>query len=275
MKIININMKPVLSFVVIEYFSIEEINQCVNSIISEIKDIPFEIIVSSNSQYTLAQRENILQNEHIHWIFNEKNGGFAYGMNKGLAKANGKYKIIMNPDVKIKKGILSMVRFMDENLFVGAIAPKIISEQGEVQDSCRPYVSLQGYIKRSLSRIINHRSTVLSDSFDYNRIQTVDWVIGAFIMVRDRVVNDTLGLDEHYFMYAEDLDWCTRIRSAGYEIVYYPKAVIEYKGSRTARKSIKYAKIFFKSHLYYWRKFGFLTGYPKRKSIIWDNVSVQ
>lgn len=262
-------MNPTLSFVVIEYFSIEEIDKCIESIASTVQDIPHEIIISSNSQYSKLKQDGIPRRDHVRWIFNNRNGGFAYGMNRGLSAAKGKYRIIMNPDVKLIGGLSSMIKFMENNPNVGAIGPKIVSEEGEIQDSCRTYVSLQSYLYRTIRRIIEHKTSVLSNNIDYNLTQTVDWVIGAFIMVRDNVVIDTKGLDENYFMYAEDLDWCTRIRKNGYEIVYYPKAIIEYKGSRSARRSIKYAKIFFKSHLHYWRKFGFISGYPKRKNIIW------
>ena len=86
-------------------------------------------------------------------------------------------------------------------------------------------------------------------------------------MVSKKAYELTQGMSEDYFMYAEDLDWCTRIRKKGLEIVYYPNAIIEYKGTRSARKSKKYAKIFLKSHITYWKKFGFLFGYPKRKHL--------
>lgn len=263
-------MKPLISFVVIEYFSIKEINDCISSITESVKNVPYEIIVSSNSQYPQEEREGLFTDEHVSWVFNERNGGFAYGMNQGLKKAKGKYRIIMNPDVKILNGLDNMIEFMDNNPEVGAIAPKIISSNGEIQDSCRPYVSLPRFIGRTLRHLITRQSSLLTKSFDYNIVQTVDWVIGAFILVRDTILEKTQGLDEHYFMYAEDLDWCTRIRQLNYEIVYFPKALIEYKGSRVMRKSLKYAKIFLKSHIYYWRKFGFISGYPERRKLKWS-----
>lgn len=268
-------MKPTLSFVVIEFHSIDEIDRCIESITDNTDGIPFEIIVSSNSLYSNLEQSKILserRNNNVKWIFNEKNGGFAYGMNQGLKEATGNYRIIMNPDVRIINGLSSMVRFLELHQGIGAIAPKIVSKEGEIQDSCRPYVSIQSYFYRSAKRIFEHKTAVLPKNIDYNLIQTVDWVIGAFIMVREDVVKLTNGLDEQYFMYAEDLDWCTRIRQSNYEIVYYPKASIEYKGSRSARSSYKYAKIFFKSHLHYWGKFGFFSGYPKRKKILFEEL---
>ena len=238
-------------------------------IINETLKCEFEIIISSNSKYSAFKQKEILQAfPACKWNFNEFNGGFAYAMNKGLEIAIGEYLIIMNPDCKIIQGIDKMINFLYKYPNIGAIGPKIIDNNGHLQDTCRYYVSFPSFIYRQLKRIITHKESVLNSNFNYDNIQTVDWIIGAFIMVSRKAYEITKGMSEDYFMYAEDLDWCTRIRKSGLEIVYYPKALVEYKGTRSARKSKKYATIFLKSHLTYWRKFGFFFGYPKRKKII-------
>lgn len=259
-----------LSIIIVEYHSIDDISLCLNSIHKQV-NIPIEIIISSNSEYSIDKQNTIKQNyPYCIWSFNEKNGGFAYAMNKGLSIANGDYMIIMNPDCKIKTGLKNMIDFIYNNPSIGAIGPKIIDENGYLQDTCRNYVSLPSFIYRQIKRIITRKESILNNTFNYNNIQTVDWLIGAFIMVSRKAYKLTKGMSEDYFMYAEDLDWCTRIRKSGLEIVYYPKAIIEYKGTRSARKSKKYAKIFLKSHFTYWKKFGFLSGYPKRKQLIFE-----
>lgn len=260
-----------ISVVIVEYYSLDDVRACIDSYKKNIPDI--EIIISSNSMYSIEQQQLLLQEfADCVWSFNDRNGGFAYGMNRGLSLAKGDYLIISNPDCLINKGILQMAAFMTEHAEIGAIAPRIIDKNGNIQDSCRMYVTLPRFVFRQIHRIIHNEKSILTKSFDYDKIQTVDWVIGAFIMVRKDVYRLTNGLCEDYFMYAEDLDWCTRIRQSGYEIVYYPKAEIIYEGSRNARKSKKYAKIFLKSHLYYWRKFGFFFVRPRRKIIYytWD-----
>ena len=220
--------------------------------------------------YNQEKQKEVSKKFHdVQWIFNPQNGGFAYAMNKGLANAKGDILAICNPDCIFKNGIDKMAQFLRENPQIGAIGPQIVSSNNELQDSCRSYVSLQAFIYRQLIRIFTKSHSILNPKFDYKKIQTVDWIIGAFIMVSRRAYEKTKGLSEDYFMYAEDLDWCTRIRQTGLEIIYYPKAQIEYKGSRTARRSIKYAKIFIKSHYIYWNKFGFLSGYPKRNKIVY------
>lgn len=263
--------KVILSFVIIEYYSIDDISKCIYSISDACNNLNYEIIVSSNSCYCKERQDELIQGfPMVRWSFNPENGGFAYGMNQGLRLAKGDYLTILNPDVKFKTGLSGMIQFMKEHPEVGAIAPEIKNAEGDIQDSCREYVTFPGLICRTFRRIIKREKAVLSNGFDYSSVQTVDWVIGAFIMVRRNIYQLTLGLDDGYFMYAEDLDWCTRIRKSGFEIVYFPEAKVEYEGSRSARKSFRYFKIFLKSHLRYWRKNGvFKFSYPKRNHIIY------
>ena len=128
-------------------------------------------------------------------------------------------------------------------------------------------MTLPRFIWRQIKRIFLRKDSVLQPHFDYSKIQTVDWLIGAFILVSRTAYKATGGLNSNFFMYAEDIDWCTRIRECGYEIVYFPKVQIKYKGSRSARNSSKYAKIFLKSHIGYWRKYGLIWVLPKRRNI--------
>ncbi len=252
-----------LSIVVVEYHSVDEIQRCIKGITASLSDV--EIIISSNSQYDgQTQKKLVADFPQCRWVFNEKNGGFAYAMNRGLEVATGDVLAISNPDCIIKTGIDKMMTFLLEHPDVGAIAPQIVDEEGNIQDSVREYVTVPRFISRQIKRILFRKELILDPNIDYNRLQTVDWAIGAFIMVSRAAYNETKGLCEDYFMYAEDLDWCTRIREAGFEVVYYPDAKIIYKGSRSARKSSFYMKIFLKSHFIYWRRFGALWGYPIR-----------
>lgn len=258
-------MDKLLSIVIVEYHSVEEINKCIDSIDASI-NVPYEILVSSNSCYDEATRNTITpRNSKVRWLFNARNGGFAYAMNCGLREAKGDYLVIMNSDCIITSDLGLMVGFMERHPEVGAMGPQIKDNVGNIQDTARPYVSLPRLFLRHLRRVAQRQSSVLENRMDYETVQTVDWVIGAFIMVSRKAYSLTHGLDDRYFMYAEDLDWCTRIRKEKLEVVYFPPVVVTYKGTRRARKNKKYAAIFVRSHLHYWRKFGFFNGYPPRR----------
>ena len=88
------------------------------------------------------------------------------------------------------------------------------------------------------------------------RVTEVDWGIGAFMMMPRKAYEAVQGLDDGYFLYCEDMDICKRMQLNGYSVIYYPNAEIVYEGTRSARKSKKYARIFLQSLFRYWGKFG-------------------
>ena len=243
-----------LSFIVIEYNSIEDIKNLLNSL--RLSKVDYELIVSSNSQYS-KEKQTSIRKEYswAKWVFNAKNGGFAYGMNEGLKVATGDVLVVMNPDVKLKSLLQPMIDYLLAHPEVGIIAPKIVDENGTIQDSFRHFITPWGFFMRHINRLL-HKSRL--NVRDFKHPVKVDWVIGAFMMVRRDFYEKVGGLSEDYFMYCEDMDWCKRTHMAGYDVVYYPDVVVEYKGTRAARKSWKYAKIHLQSLFTFWRKYGIL-----------------
>ena len=243
-----------ISIIIIEYNSLDDINSYYESICNNIED-KYELIISSNSRYSSDEQRKILDRfSFARWSFNEKNGGFAYGMNEGLKIAKGDVLVVMNPDVKFKTSLKPMIQFLQSNQEVGIIAPKIVDEKDIIQDSLRHYITPWGFVMRHIDRILHGSKLTVKEFVDPVR---GEWVIGAFMMCRRDFYEEVGGLSDDYFMYCEDMDWCKRAHMAGYDVVYYPEAVIEYKGTRAARKSWKYTKIFLESLFTYWKKYGF------------------
>ncbi len=243
-----------VSFVVIEYNSLEDILVCYNQVKQCVLGLEYEFIVSSNSLYDSKKQEEVcIQYPTFIWSFNCRNGGFAYGMNEGLKQAKGDILVVMNPDVKLISSLVPMVEYIVSHHDVGIIAPKIVDDDGVVQDSFRHYITPIGFIMRHIDRIL-HKSRLNVKEFD--EPVRGEWVIGAFMMCRRDFYEKVGGLSDDYFMYCEDMDWCKRAHLAGYDVIYYPETVIEYKGTRAARRSWKYTKIFIKSLLTYWQKYG-------------------
>lgn len=244
-----------ISFIIVEFYSVEDIVTCHSLIIDQVPSNWFcEVIVSSNSVYSLEQQDRLVSlDKTLRWVFNDKNGGFAYAMNQGLAIATGDIFVIMNPDVRIKYDIRKMVNYLYLHNEIGIIAPKIVDSNGKIQDSFRSFITPTNFIKRHLNRIFKQANQINL----YESPTQTDWVIGAFMMMPRRVYEAVKGLDERYFLYCEDMDICKRVYLQGYSVVYYPEVKIEYEGTRSARKSWKYALIFLRSLLRYWKKFGF------------------
>ncbi len=178
-KTLQTGMDTVLSIVIVEYHSIGEIQRCVASLKTHVK-VPYEVVVSSNSCYSAQQQEAInetppLEGEGwgeaeaaVRWIFNERNGGFAYAMNEGLKVARGRYLAIMNSDCTLESDIDGMIRFMEDHPAIGAIAPQMRDAEGNIQDTARPYVSVPRYVWRQTKRIVRHKISVLDTQMDYS-----------------------------------------------------------------------------------------------------------
>lgn len=243
------------SLIVLEYQNLSEIDVLLNCIKDYVRQND-EIIVSSNSLYEVEKKRRI-QNDYssVKWCFNSHNGGFAFGMNEGLKVAKGDVLVVMNSDVKIMKSLQPMIDYLLSHPEVGIIAPKIVDSEGVIQDSFRHFVTPWRFFLRQIGWIKDKGKLHVKD---FKKPVKGDWVIGAFMMCRRDFYETVGGLSDDYFMYCEDMDWCKRAHKAGYDVVYFPETVIDYKGTRAARKSWKYAMIHFKSLLTYWRKYGII-----------------
>lgn len=254
------------SFVIIEYNSINDVLACASTIICACNNLSYEIIVTSNSTYPAPEQKRLQKKfSDLTWVFNTRNVGFAHGMNLGLAKSTGDVIVILNPDVRIKSGeLLTIYEYLMSKNEVGIIGPRIVDRDGVLQDTCRCFMSPLTLFRRIFTRIFTGCDVLIDKNFDYNKVQSVDWVIGAFMMVRRDAFKIVGGLDEGYFLYVEDMDWCKRFWDKGYQVVYYPKLEVEYKGDRKSTSSFfskkminKYGLFHLKSYLRFLRKFGF------------------
>lgn len=228
-----------ISFVVIEYHCLEEIGLCMAALRSHTCNIFYEIIVSSNSEYPLETQDQIKKDfPETLWLFNEKNGGFAYALNRGIERATGDVVVVLNSDALLLSDIGPAFRFLLASPEVAVLGPRILDSEGAIQDSARCFMTLLGLARRSLTRLLQKREVVLEENFDYDLVQPVDWVIGAFMAVKKSALEKVGGLDEKYFLYAEDMDWCKRFWDNGFKVYYFPELAVEYTGSRQSSSFI-------------------------------------
>ena len=189
------------------------------------------------------------------------NNGFAKGNNLGIKQSSGKYILLLNPDTKIAPDTLQvMLEFMDSRPDVGISGCKLIKADGKLDLACRRRFPNPW---NSFSRLFlkNNRNYNYSN-IDENTEMEVDSVVGAFLMIR-REVMDKIGLlDEGYFMYGEDLDWCWQCKAAGYKVWYYPKTTVtHYKGESSKKAPFKMLKVFHDSMWIFYKKH-YAKNYP-------------
>ncbi len=198
----------------------------------------------------------------IYLIANQENLGFTRGSNQGIALSDGRYVLLLNPDTEVVGDALGeMVAYMEAHHLVGALGPQLLDPEGQVQSSRRrfPNVStaymestfLQQWLPES---DIIRRYYVLDSSDD--ETQAVDWVVGACLLMRREALEEVGLLDERFLMYSEELDWCYRAKSLGWEVVFLPTAqVIHYAGKSSEQvlpvRHIQFQRskvLFFRKH---------------------------
>ncbi len=222
-----------LSVVTVEYHSIDELESCLAALAVPLDKLEQEIIVSSNSEYD-AEKQTLLTETFptVSWLFNSGNLGFAGGVNRGLERATGEVVLHLNTDALLHEGFAEAVQHLIENRDIAILGPEIRDAIGELQDSCREFMTPLRALRRLKGRLFGKKDILLQDDFDYKSVQDVDWVIGGAFLVNRKAVQDVGLLDEKYFMYVEDMDWCLRFWKRGYRVQYYPMWKVEYKSDR-------------------------------------------
>jgi N-acetylglucosaminyl-diphospho-decaprenol L-rhamnosyltransferase len=195
-------------------------------------------------------------------VASDENLGYARGNNQGAAETSSRYLMILNPDTEVVGDALAtMVRYLDAHLPVGAIGPQLRYVDGTLQSSRRRFPT---------PATAFCESTLLHQWFPNNRVarryhmadrpadvpQAVDWLVGAALMIRREAWQQVGPLDESFFMYFEEMDWCRRCRAAGWEIHYVPAAQIVHHEGKSSEQIVAARTIRFqRSKVRYFRKY--------------------
>jgi N-acetylglucosaminyl-diphospho-decaprenol L-rhamnosyltransferase len=197
----------------------------------------------------------------VHLIACADNVGFPRGNNLGIAAANGRYLLLLNPDTELHDGALAtLLAFMDAHPDVGVVGPQLLNSDGSVQSSRRRFPTVATAVFESTwleplapKRLLDHY--YMQDLPD-DQVADVDWLTGACLLVRREVVDQVGLLDEDYFMYSEELDWCRRIKAAGWRLVYLPAAQVTHHMGKSSEQAVTARHVAFqRAKLRYWRKY--------------------
>lgn len=266
-----------LSVIIVSYNSGENLNNLISSIVCYTKQLSFEIIVIDNNSSDDSLKLIIDRDARIKVIRNKINFGFAIANNIGLKAALGDTVVFLNPDVWFNEDVLSkLYRCLKEDANIGILGCKIVFPNGDVQTSTYSYTTL----KKTLLQIIANpfrkvlpmkvqtllarkfalfRSIVRNNLLNYELgcgLDDVDCVTAACMMFRKEVVNMVGFLDEAFFMYYEDEDFCRRTHKVGLKVKYCPSVCIVHAlgwGHNKFNSAIYWMK--YKSLKYYCSKY--------------------
>ena len=225
-------------------------------------DFSYEVIVVDNANQDGTVEAVQERFPAVRIIANRENRGFTGGNNQALAAARGRYLFLLNPDTRPQPGsIAELTRYLNAHPDVGMVGPQLRYGDGSPQSSRRRFPTLLTLFTEST--IIQHYFPGLSLFARYSvadipddREQEVDWLVGAALMARREVCEQIGGLDEGFFMYSEELDWCKRAKDAGWRIAYDPAAeIIHYEGKSSEQAVARRDIAFFSSRVRYTRKY--------------------
>lgn len=221
-----------LSIIVLNFKAKRLLRECLRSIRFANPQLRYEVIVVDNeSRDGTAEMVKSEFPEHV-LIESGSNLGYAGGNNLGIHKAQGAYVMIMNPDIFVKEGTLeALVRYMDEHQDVGLVGPQLLSGDGSHQESSYRFHSLlTPWLRRTFlgnTRWGQKRlSHFLMQDAPITGPTEVDWLLGGAVVAR-RTAIDAVGLlDERFFLYFDDVDWCRRFWEKGWKVVHIPSVAL-------------------------------------------------
>lgn len=267
-----------LSIITLNFNKPELTKNCLESLYAvyskEFNNEKFEcIIVDNNSEndsvaiLTTAIKKNTYKNMYV--IKNKKNSGFGGGNNIGAINAKGKYLLFLNNDTVVKdNGFVKMVEYMEKHKNIGILGGPLKNLDGTAQVSTGRFYTLL----TATMLLLGLQRVGLIDKTPV-KIEKVDWVKGALMMIRKEIFNQLKGFDENIFMYTEDMELCYRARKEGYEIYFYPDVVVLHKDHGSSNRTFAIVNIyknlqyFYKKHRPFW-EYGIIYFLLKSKALL-------
>ncbi len=224
-----------LSVVIVAHQSRAHLAACLRSLDEQTEAPPLEVIVVDNGSRDGGAEAARQEFPQITLLTTPRNVGFAAGANLGIRQGKGAYVLLLNPDTVVAPGALTrMVTFLQATPDAGAVGPRLLDPDGSLQLSCRAFPGrwmVLAHRYALLTRLCPEnpltRRYLLTD-WDHAEVRSVDWVSGACLMTTRDVLARVGLLDEGFFLFNEDVDFCKRVWAAGFKVYYVPDAVVQH-----------------------------------------------
>lgn len=231
-----------LSISIVNYNTRELLKKCLKSIYENTHRISFEVFVVDNDSRDGSTKMVKEEFPQVYLIENKINVGFAKANNQAIKKSSGRYILLLNSDTIVLPNSFSiMTDFMDHHLQAGALGCKLLNPDMTLQPSCREFPSFITLLFESTfldqlfpsSKVIGRYKL---GHWKHNEVREVDQPMGACLMVRRKTIDEIGLLDEKFYMFFEEVDWCYRIKKRNWKIYFLPKAKAIHYGGQSIRK---------------------------------------
>jgi GT2 family glycosyltransferase len=230
-----------VSIIIISWNTETILKDCLSSVYEQTHDVTFEVIVvdnaSSDASCEMVKREF----PSVTLIENRENKGFAAANNQGMAEAKGRYILLLNSDTIVLNGAIEKaIFFADAHSQAAVVGCRVLNPDMTLQPTCFMFPSILNMLLESSGL---HRLSATSKFFgrkrmawwDRSDVREVDVVTGCFVLVRRQAIQQVGVMDERFFMYAEESDWCYRFKRAGWKNMFTPDAQIIHLGGQSTK----------------------------------------
>lgn len=218
--------QPELSVIIVNWNTRELLRRCLSSVYRYTSGIAYEVFVVDNHSSDGSPEMVEQEFPAVRLLRNDENLGFSKANNQAILLSTGRYIVLLNSDTELQDNALyAMAACMDQHAAVGILGTKLLNYDGTRQYSCDFFPRKPGVIlwEKMLNVIQNHTRLSWQEqmsSRNFDEAFAVDYVIGAVLLIRRETIDDIGVLDERFFMYAEDIDWCYRAALAGWQTYY-------------------------------------------------------
>jgi GT2 family glycosyltransferase len=250
-----------ISVIIVSWNAQKYLRDCLASLRATRGTSVREIIVVDNDSHDGSPEMVAEEFTEVTLIRTGENLGFARANNLAIQKASGSWLALINSDVVVHPGCLqALAGFLESHSEAALVGPKVIGGDGHLQRTCRllPGVWNMACQAFGLDRLLPKWRLFSGREmrhWDQNDLTEVEVLSGCFWMARREAVAEIGGLDERFFFYAEDVDWCKRFRDGGWKVFFVPQAVAtHFGGGSSANAPLAYCIQMLRANLDYWRK---------------------
>lgn len=232
---------PDLSIVIVEWNTIDLLRDCLRSVYDNCGGIDIEVIVVDNASVDGSPEMVEAEFPQVIQIRNTDNRGFAAANNQGFELCTGRHILLLNSDTYVLGNVLKQsVSYLDANPNVGAMGCRVLNPDRTMQRTCSMWPRLldlffmsSGLWKLKRPRVFGRYQMT---HWQRNTERDVEVISGCYLMLRRSVLEQVGPLDEDFFFFGEETDWCRRMRDAGWRLMFAPVGEIVHYGSASARK---------------------------------------
>ena len=265
-----------LQIILVNYNTTELLVKCLETLKAQVIPGDYRIVVVDNNSPDGGAERLRREYQHINLIENSTNGGYAHAVNRAIREFNSDYILLLNPDIEVKPGAISaMLDFMTKHQDAGIVGGKLLNPDGTLQYSCRTFYTLPVILLRRTflgklfpksKRLARHLMT----DWDHNSVREVDWMLGACLMIRRSALREVGLMDERFFLYFEDVDWCYRMKKGGWKVYYLPEALMVHHHQRQSAKGVMNKTLLYHimSMFHFYDKWGSLLFFLKKYRVL-------